>query len=104
MEYDPKLVAWLIEFDMPKGNLDAYNKKMSESAKVFDNWHKKGIIKDYHSWGDNTGHYIIFVLFDSIDKYAELWNQPNYKDVVSESTAVAENVRMRLMRPASAPE
>jgi uncharacterized protein (DUF1330 family) len=104
LEFNPNLVAWLIEFDMPKENLDAYNKTMSKSAKEFANWQKEGIIKEYHSWGDNTGHYIIFVLFESIDKYAELWNQPNYHDVVSEGAAVAENARMRLLRPAAAPE
>ena len=104
MEPNPKYVVLFGEFDAPKTNLEPYLKLMTESSKAFANWAKKGIIKDFHSWTDNTGHFIVFFLFETIEKYAELWNEPEYHKFIGESSMFVENLRIRLMRPAFAPK
>ncbi|MFW9925392.1 MAG: hypothetical protein ACFFDM_01355 [Candidatus Thorarchaeota archaeon] len=104
MEPDPKLVVFFGEFDAPKTNIEPYLKLMSESSKAFTAWTKKGIIKDFHSWTDNTGHFIVFFLFESIEKFAKLWNEPEFHNFLGESSLFLENMRIRLMRPAFAPE
>ena len=104
MEFDPNLVAMLLEFEMPKGDLTEYDKAMSKVAKKFLSWQKDGIIKEYHSWADNTGYIFTFVLFESIDKFAELWKHPDYHRTFSTGTSMVINPRMKLLRPASAPE
>ena len=104
MEFDPNLVSMLLEFDMPKGNLEGYNKTMAEVARMFVGWQKDGIIKEYHSWSDNCGYILTFVLFDSIDKFAELWNHPKFHSTFSSGTSVVINARWKLLRPAQAPE
>jgi hypothetical protein len=35
MEFNPNLVAMILEFDIPKGDLTQYNKIMSKVAKKF---------------------------------------------------------------------
>jgi hypothetical protein len=92
------------EFEAPKTNIEPYLKLMTESSKAFAAMQKKGIIKDFHSWTDNTGHFIVFFLFESIEKFAELWNEPDYHKYISEGSMFLENMRLRLMRPAFAPK
>lgn len=104
MEFNPNLVAMLLEFDIPKGDLTQYNKIMSKVAKKFAEWEKKEIIKQYHSWADNCGYIFTFVLFESIDKFAELWKLPEYHEYFSSGTSVVDNPQIKLLRPASAPE
>jgi len=104
MDPNPNYVALLGEFDAPKGNLEPYLKLLKESSKAFEGFFKKGIIKDYHSWTDNTGHYVIFFLFESIEKFAEIWSQDDFHKFMSESSLIVENTRIRLMRPAFAPQ
>ncbi len=104
MEPNPKLVALFVEFDAPKTNLEPYQKLVTEIIKGFANWTKKGIIKDFHIWTDNTRHIIAFFLFETMGKFAELWDEPEFHRFLSESSMFVENLRIRLMRPASAPE
>lgn len=101
---DPKNVALFGEFDAPKTNLEPYLKLMTESSKAFTKWTKEGIVKDFHSWTDNTGRFIVFFLFETIEKLAELWNEPDYHKFISESSMFVENLRIRIMRPAFAPK
>ena len=103
MEPNPKYVALFSEWDMPSGNLEPYLKLMTQSSKAFANWTKEGIIKDFHSWTDNTGHYMVFFLFESIEKFAQLWNQDDFHEFLSEGSGLIDGVRLRLMRPAFAP-
>ena len=104
MEPNPKFVMLFAEFDAPKTNVEPYLKLMTESSKAFAAWHKKEIVKDFHSWTDNTGHYIVFFLFETMEKFAELWNEPEYHRLIGESSMFVENIQIRLMRPAFAPE
>ncbi len=104
MEPNPKLVALFAEFDAPKTNLEPYQKLVTEFFKAIANWTKKGIIKDVHTWTDNTRHVIAFFLFETMEKFAELWDEPEFHRFVSESSMFVENLRIRLMRPAPAPE
>lgn len=104
MEPNPNYVVMFGEFDAPKTNIEPYLKLMTKTSKAFAAWKKKGIVKDFHSWTDNTGHFIVFILFESMDKFAELWNEQDYHNIISESSMFLENMQLRLMRPAFAPE
>jgi hypothetical protein len=104
MEFNPNLVAMVLEFDLPKGDLEEYDKVMAKVGKMFVGWQKDGLIKQYHSWADNCGYIFTFVLFESIDKFAELWKHPEYHRTFSIGTSVVNNPRMKLLRPAAAPE
>ncbi|MFW9809105.1 MAG: hypothetical protein ACFFE6_06965 [Candidatus Thorarchaeota archaeon] len=104
MDPNPNYVALLGEYDIPKTNLEPYLKVMRESSKAFSTWSKQGLVKDFQSWTDNTGHFVIFILFESIEKFAEIWNKEEFHKFTSESSMFLENVRLRLMRPAFLPE
>ena len=103
MKFDPKLVALFAEWDAPKTNIEPYMKLMTESSAAFANWLKEGIIEDFHSWTDNTGHYVVFFLFETIEKYAELWNKKEFHDFIGNGSMFVDGMRIRLMRPAAAP-
>ena len=100
---DIKSVMLFGEYDLPKENIEPYLKLMAESSNAFASFAKEGIIKEYTSWTDNTNHYVICMLFESIEKFAELWNKEEYHKFLSESAVFLENVRIRLMRPAVMP-
>ena len=104
MKLDPKYVTLFGEFDAPKGSLEPYLNLMKKSSKAFATWVKEGIIMDFHSWTDNTGHFVVFIMFETIEKFGEIWNKEEFHDFLSESSMVVENQRIRLMRPAFAPK
>ena len=104
MKPDPKYVALVAEWDMPTSNIESYLKLMTESSNAFAAWDKEGIIMEFHSWTDNTGHYIVFFAFESIEKFAQLWNQQEFHRFLSEGSGFVTNIRIRLMRPAFAPK
>lgn len=101
---DAKHVMLFGEYDLPKENIEPYMKLIMESSKAFSGFAKEGIIKEYMSWTDNTNHYVICMLFESIEKFAELWNKDEFHKYTSESSVFLENVRFRLLRPALMPK
>ena len=103
MEPDPNYVMFFGEFEAPKTNLEPYLKLMTESSKTFTAWHKKGLVKEFHSWTDNTNHFIVCFIFESIEKFAELWKEKDFHRLLGEGSMFMEKIRTRLMRPALAP-
>ena len=104
MSLDPNFVSLFGEWDMPTSNIEPYLKLMKESSKAFATWVKEGIIKDFSSWTDNTGHYIAIFMFESIEKFAQLWNQEEFHRFLSEGSGLISNMKIRLLRPAFAPK
>ena len=65
-------------------------------------WQKKikeGVVKSVSLWSDNAGHNIVWVEFDSIDKFAKLWGDEEYHKLSMEGLPLVDNYRVRLMRP-----
>ena len=59
---------------------------------------KEGVVKSVSGWTDGTGHNIVWVELENIEKFSELWNDETYHKLSKEGLSLVDNYRIRILR------
>jgi len=91
----------MMEWDNPKeeARLKEYREYTRESLSSWDRRVKEGIVKSYGSWTDGSGHMIFWVEFENVERFSKLWSDKEYQMSTTRFHPLADNVRIRLLRP-----
>ena len=96
----------MTEFDLPKGRerLEDYWKYVKEKTTPMSERLGKEEIYKATAFGDNTGHIVWLLEFKDTHKFAQLWNDKEYQNVMSSFAQVVDNLSIRLGRPPIYPD
>ena len=96
-------VVLMREWDNPK-DPERNRKRLKFSNEVSTPyWEKlfkeKGIKVKYGGWSDNTGHFISWVEFETMEDFAKMWEDERGQQISSRWSHFVDNMRIRLLRP-----
>jgi hypothetical protein len=97
--------VFMLEFSNPKDEA-RWKQLMAQSKddeKLMARMVKDGLVgSEIGQWADNTGRQILWMPFESMEKFAKFYADEEVQKGMAKSTALIDDIQIRLLRPSLA--